>query len=166
MDDTVKVAKSNLNHRDFRPREVNLAALCRVSIEQVSLVHSTTHHLMFVNLSSIETFVCDEILVSRVLLNLLSNAVKYSPMGGAVRLELNQDEAWVVLRVVDQGLGISETDLPLIFDPFYRSENVNTIGGTGLGLSIVKDCVVRHGGRIRVESVLGRGSTFIVEFPR
>jgi len=107
----------------------------------------------------------DEMLVSRILLNLISNAVKYSPNGGEVRLELDRQGDWLVLRVHDQGVGIHEEDLENIFEPFFRAEDARAIKGTGLGLSIVKDCVERHQGRISVQSVYGRGSTFIVELP-
>jgi signal transduction histidine kinase len=70
-----------------------------------------------------------------------------------------------VLRVIDQGLGMREADLPHIFDPFFRADMATGIGGTGLGLSIVRDCVDRHQGQIYVESTPGQGSTFTVELP-
>jgi signal transduction histidine kinase len=81
------------------------------------------------------------------------------------RLELDLKGEWLIFRVIDQGMGIKDADLPQIFDPFYRSEDVNAIKGTGLGLSIVQDCVERHHGRIYVESTWGEGSTFVVELP-
>lgn len=165
LDDTVNVVKSNLNHRVFRPAPVHLAALCRVSVEEVNNVHEKTHSLHFVNLAGIDTVSVDEILVSRILVNLLSNAIKYSPDGGEIRLELDRREDWLLLRVVDHGIGIHPDDLPHIFDPFYRSPHVEGIGGTGLGLSIVKDCVDRHQGQVKVESIAGQGSAFTVELP-
>ena len=165
LDDTVKVAKSNLNHRIFRPAAVDLAMLCRLSIEEVNTAHGATHNLRFINPGEVAVVTVDEILVSRILVNLLSNAIKYSPAGGEIRLELDQHEDWITLRVIDFGIGISTDDLPYIFDPFYRSDEVMSIDGTGLGLSIVRDCVDRHGGHIAVESVPEQGTIFTVELP-
>jgi signal transduction histidine kinase len=107
--------------------------------------------------------------LERVLHNLVGNAVKYSPGGGDVRLEVAQerDDAgdWAVVRVADQGIGIPAADLPHVFEAFYRSPDVGTIGGTGIGLASARDVVRHHGGRIAVESELGRGSTVTVRLP-
>ncbi len=166
LEDTVNMARGNLSEANFRPVQVNLAALCQVSVSEVGASSHIHHRLRFVNLSAIEIATVDEVLVSRILLNLLSNAIKYSPGDSEIRLELDQYESWVVLRIIDHGLGISEADLPRIFDPFYRAKNVvGVVSGSGLGLSIVKDCVERHQGQIFVESRLGQGSTFVVHLP-
>lgn len=165
LDDTVNLVRGNLSDGDYQPTPVNLAALCQVSVDEVRTADKRRHRLRFINYASLEIAVVNEVLVSRILLNLLSNAIKYSVENREIRLELDRQDNWVVLRVIDQGMGISEDDLPHIFDPFYRSNAASGIGGTGLGLSIVKDCVERHQGRIQVESQLGQGSTFTVELP-
>jgi signal transduction histidine kinase len=107
----------------------------------------------------------DETLIGRILFNLLTNAAKYSPAQTEIRIELDQQNGWLVLRVIDQGVGISEADLPHIFEPLYRTESALGQPGTGLGLAIVQDCVRRHRGRISVQSKVGRGTTFTVEVP-
>ena len=165
LDDTVNLARGNLHEGDYQPAPINLAALCQVSVDEVRNTDNQRHHLRFVNLDGLEIAVVNEVLVSRILLNLLSNAIKYSPDHREIRLELDRYDQWVMLRVIDQGIGISEDDLPYIFDPFYRSTAARDIGGTGMGLSIVKDCVERHQGRIHVASQVGQGSTFTVELP-
>jgi signal transduction histidine kinase len=100
--------------------------------------------------------------------NLLENAVKFNRCGGKVRVELSIIDDAMRLAVSDTGLGISENDLPLVFDEFFRSsmEEIRKIHGTGLGLSIVKRMVEGYGGRIEVESTTGEGSTFVVTLPR
>jgi signal transduction histidine kinase len=103
-----------------------------------------------------------------VFLNLIGNAVKYTPEGGHVHVSItrhNNKEAAV--KVADSGVGIPERDLPHLFEEFFRAANVKEAGivGTGLGLSIVKDLVVRYGGHITVQSVVGEGSTFTVTLP-
>ncbi|MCA9911863.1 MAG: PAS domain S-box protein [Anaerolineae bacterium] len=165
LEDTVNMIRGNLGEAPFNPAPVNLAALCQVSVEEVNAADQSQHILHFVNQFGIEPVLIDDILVSRILLNLLTNALKYSPEGTEVRLELQRQEDWVVLRVVDHGMGIHEEDVDSIFEPFYRSEDVASIRGTGLGLSIVKDCVERHNGQIEVQSSFGVGSTFIVRLP-
>ncbi len=165
LSDTVQVARGT---HVFKPSTVNLATLCEISIhEEGYMGRNDNHELIFINKGNIETVFIDETLVSRILLNLLSNAVKYSPDGGEIRLELDYDDdkSGIVLRLTDQGMGISEEDLPNIFDLLYRANNVKNILGTGLGLNIAKDCVERHNGEITVESELGKGSTFTVKIP-
>lgn len=165
LDDTVNMARGNLGEKEFQPTPVNMSTLCQVSVEEVKAARAAKQRLQFTNPKGIEIVVVDEVLVSRILLNLLSNAIKYSPDDSEIRLELDRREDVLILRVIDHGIGISEEDLPHIFEPFYRAQTVGEINGTGLGLSIVMDCVNRHHGTIRVESQVGQGSAFIVELP-
>lgn len=165
LEDTVNMARGNLSDTPFRPEPVNIALLCQVSIDEIQIANKLQHKLQFNCLNEIEKVSLDETLVNRILLNLLSNAIKYSPEDSEIWLELDQYGDWVVLRVIDKGIGIKEGDLPNIFEPFYRARDVQSVQGTGLGLSIVKDCVDRHEGRIHVQSTHGQGSTFTVELP-
>jgi signal transduction histidine kinase len=99
--------------------------------------------------------------------NLLSNAVKYSTADTTVTVTLERDEDWIVLSFEDRGIGIAPADRGQLFREFFRSElpEVKAQPGTGLGLTIVDRIVTRHLGRIEVDSVLGRGSTFRVFLP-
>ncbi len=112
----------------------------------------------------------------QVLFNLLTNAIKYSPDGGEITLSVHHATTlpadhppgrWLLVQVRDQGIGIAPEDLPRIWERFYRVDNTNTrrIGGTGLGLSIARALVELHGGRIWVESEVGRGSIFSFTLP-
>ncbi|MDO9457139.1 cell wall metabolism sensor histidine kinase WalK [Nocardioides sp.] len=110
---------------------------------------------------------CDVTDLDRVLTNLVSNAVKYSPKGSTISLSLVQHLGEVELAVADQGIGISAADQERLFTEFFRSTNPQAVAqpGTGLGLTICRRIVERHGGRIEVESELGKGSTFRVFLP-
>lgn len=163
LDDTMTLVKGNVDQRPFNPLLVNLAVLCQVSLDEISEADHTGHRLIFNNPGHVETVSVDEVLVSRILLNLLSNAIKYSPDGSEICLELDRRDDWVVLRVSDQGIGITDEDIPHIFDPFYRASNASHIKGTGLGLSIVKDCVERHQGRVSITRQHGQGTLVTVE---
>lgn len=100
--------------------------------------------------------------------NLISNAVKYTDQGGNVLISLFQEDEHIVGIVEDTGIGISEEDLPSIFDDFFRADNARSMEreGTGLGLSIVKRIVENYNGDILVDSELGEGTKFIFKLPR
>jgi two-component system phosphate regulon sensor histidine kinase PhoR len=101
-----------------------------------------------------------------VLSNLVSNAAKYTPRG-SVNITLQQEGSWVVLQVVDTGIGIPQEEIPQLFTEFYRASNARRgqIPGTGLGLAGVKALVERCGGELEVESQENCGSTFTVRLP-
>jgi len=105
--------------------------------------------------------------LKQLLLNLVDNAIKYTPQGGQVHLSMTRSDGWVRIDVADTGIGIPPEDLPHIFERFYRVDKARSRkhGGTGLGLSIARWIAEAHGGRIEVESELGRGSTFTVWLP-
>jgi two-component system sensor histidine kinase BaeS len=109
--------------------------------------------------------------MSQVIYNLLTNAVRYTDEGGNVCIrtcfERREQLSWVKIIVCDSGQGITEEDLPHIFDHFYRADKSRNrkSGGSGIGLAIVKQLVEAHGGKVRVESMLGKGSCFYVELP-
>jgi signal transduction histidine kinase len=107
----------------------------------------------------------DRTQIERVVSNLLSNAIKYTPAGGWVRARVEQAGASVRLVVEDSGVGIPPDHLPHIFNRFYRVPDPNPEKGLGLGLSFVAAIVKAHGGEIRVESEVGKGSRFEVTLP-
>jgi signal transduction histidine kinase len=104
--------------------------------------------------------------IRQVLGNLLDNAVKYTPEGGRVNVEVYQKEKEVIITVRDTGIGISEEDLPKIWDRLYRGDESRSQRGLGLGLSLVKSIVEIHGGHVEVSSEPGSGSTFAVYLPQ
>jgi signal transduction histidine kinase len=107
----------------------------------------------------------DERLVRLILSNLISNAVKYSDRKTPVHVSIEAVLQDAVIRVRDEGIGISVADQSRLFEDYRRGANVLHLPGTGLGLSIVRRCVELHGGRIHCESSEGRGSTFTVIVP-
>lgn len=105
--------------------------------------------------------------LERVFVNLVSNAVKYTPAGGSVTVRAGIEHGHIIIDVSDTGIGIPEEALPRIFSEFYRAKNAKAleVEGTGLGLAIARDAVEQHGGRLSVDSQVGKGSTFRVVLP-
>lgn len=99
--------------------------------------------------------------------NLLDNALNYTPPGGTVHVLLSHDDKNALVSVEDTGIGIPEEDLKYIFERFFRVERARSRarGGTGLGLAIVSEIIAKHGGKVWVESVEGKGSTFYFSLP-
>lgn len=125
---------------------------------KVSLACTTSKELyIFANPDQLE----------QVVLNLIDNAIKYTQTGGTVTVTANTSSDDITLTVKDTGIGIMQSDLPRIFERFYRVDKARSreTGGTGLGLSIVKHITEAHGGCITVESMYNEGSVFIVTLP-
>ena len=112
-------------------------------------------------------FTGDERNVKQVLVNLLSNAVKFTPEGGQIKVEATLGDSAVIVSVTDTGIGIAKEDQEAIFEEFRQvgSNYAQKREGTGLGLSLTRKFVEMHGGKIWVESELGKGATFIFTLP-
>lgn len=107
--------------------------------------------------------------IEQILLNLIINARQAMPRGGLLRVQVREvrESNMVEIRVADTGCGIPPDKLRLIFEPFYTTKQPDEHGhgGTGLGLSVCRQIIEQHHGRIRVESVVGKGSVFTVKLP-
>jgi signal transduction histidine kinase/ribosomal protein L7/L12 len=125
----------------------------KVSVDFVPIEHEVT-----------ATF--DRERVMQVASILLDNAVKYTPDGGSVTVRVVEEDGGVALAVSDTGVGISEDQLPLVFERFYRADAARAEEGVGLGLSIARQIAEAHGGTLEVRSKLGVGSTFVLLLPR
>lgn len=109
----------------------------------------------------------DQALLQQALQNLLDNAIKYTRADGQIKLKAHSQRDMYIFEVQDTGMGISPMDLPHLFEKFYRSTQPGSKDqrGAGLGLAIVKSIIEKHGGSIRVESQLGKGSRFTISLP-
>ncbi|MEE6451825.1 ATP-binding protein [Gottfriedia acidiceleris] len=109
----------------------------------------------------------DEDRMEQVFTNLIDNAIRHTNENGRIIVSVNQNERSTTFNFIDSGAGISNEDLPFVFERFYKADKARTRGrsGTGLGLSIVKNIVTAHGGSIQVYSEVGQGTTFKVKIP-
>ncbi|WP_100373734.1 two-component system histidine kinase PnpS [Bacillus sp. FJAT-45037] len=106
--------------------------------------------------------------LKQVVINLIGNAINYTPQEGKIDVHVTGDEKYIRLMVQDNGIGIEQSELPRIFERFYRVDRARSrnSGGTGLGLAIVKHLVEAHHGKIAVESKPGQGTVFTIAFLR
>lgn len=113
-------------------------------------------------------FLADSMRIKQVIINLINNGIMYTPPKGKVHVKVNALEDKLIIVVSDTGIGISEHELPRIFERFYRIDRARSrnSGGTGLGLAIVKHIVEVHQGHIDVQSEFGEGTTFTITLPK
>ncbi|MFB2838498.1 PAS domain S-box protein [Floridanema evergladense] len=165
LDDILTINRAETGKLEFKPQFLNLENFCLNLIEEIRLSQGGNHQIKFRCVGECSRAYLDEKLLKSILSNLLSNAIKYSPQGSDIYFNLESDGTNAVLRIRDRGIGISEADQKLLFEPFHRGKNVRNIPGTGLGLVVVKKCVELHGGSINLKSEVGVGTTFTVTLP-
>jgi two-component system phosphate regulon sensor histidine kinase PhoR len=103
--------------------------------------------------------------IRQVMVNLAHNAIKFTSPGGSITIASRRGDNSVIVAVTDTGIGISRSDLPHVFERFYKADRARSGGGTGMGLAIAKHAIEAHGGSIRVQSEEGKGSTFSFDLP-
>jgi len=143
----------------------DLSEVARACMRRVQ--RHTERHQLLLEWETDQLADIDASRIAQVLTNLMENAVKYSPDGGEIVTAAQIQGAMLQVSVADQGVGIPQRDLHRVFDRFHRVEGEisKRVGGTGLGLAICQRLVEAHGGKIWVESRLGKGSTFYFTVP-
>ncbi len=168
VDDLLDLSAIESGHRSPKKEDVDVAAELTVAAKSFSPLAETRGVRLNTDVkSSLPKVVADPAQLRQILANLLDNAIKYTEKGGAVELSA---EAWMTgvrVSVSDSGVGIPASDLPRVFERFYRVDKARSrdAGGTGLGLSIVMHLVEAHGGVVSVESRQPGGSTFRFTLP-
>lgn len=165
MEDVLQLARLQARRVTFTPVLTDLDALCRSVMDEFESQPNNNHTFDYFCDPSLKNVRLDKRVIRQVLSNLVANAIKYSAPESTIRIRLERDDDVMVLKVADEGIGIPETDLKHLFEPFHRASNVETIPGTGLGLVIVKESVELHSGLISVETQVDVGTTFIIRIP-
>lgn len=164
LDDLLTVAQIENGHLEYRPEPLEIARFLADIVDEFKLIYGDSYAFISEMLFA-DTVLMDPKLLRQIVTNLLSNAVKYSSSGSTVTVRLAPNTAGYVLQVIDQGVGIAQNDLANLFEPFYRVEQLKAQKGTGLGLTIVREAAQLCGATIAVDSVIGQGSCFALQFP-
>jgi len=146
--------------------EVDIAQVVRDACDLFQPVAENNQVHIIQRLTENATISGDRMKIQRAVSNLLDNALKYTPQGGTVTVSVEGESNQVILSVNDTGPGISDHDLPHVFDRFFRGDRSRSLPGTGLGLNLTLAIARAHGGDIKVTSVPGKGSTFTMTLPR
>ena len=168
VDDLLDLSQLESKRVTLDLRRVNVAALVAHTVDKLQPLAQGSG-LLLEQAAPPEVWVtADRDRLEQVLTNLIDNALKYTPTGGRVDVRVAQADREVEISVSDTGKGIGPADLPHVFERFYRADRSRTrgSGGTGLGLAIARHIVEAHGGRIRVDSLLDEGTTFLFTIPQ
>ncbi len=165
LDDFLTIMRTEKLGLEFKPAPIDLVSFCNTLADELGIQAKDTHRLLLTSNQEVIPIHSNEKLLRHILGNLLTNAIKYSPEGGTITIDVQQENDTISIRVKDQGIGIPLEDQKVLFDAFHRARNVGQIPGSGLGLAIVRQAVELHNGTIQVESQPGQGSTFMVRIP-
>lgn len=168
IEDLLTLARSDSNQLQIQSSPVALSSLLNEIVEQFRFLADTKEIEILSNVHSPLSMRGDEGRIRQLLIILLDNAMKYTPAGGRIEVTGRLQGHSVLVGLSDTGCGISEEDLPYIFERFYRGDKARSRaqGGTGLGLSIARWIVDAHRGTIRVTSKAGEGTKVELTFPR
>jgi PAS domain S-box-containing protein len=168
VDDLLEVSRINSGRVRLRQARVGVSGIVEAALETARpLINERKHEITVSEPPEPIWLYADPARLEQVLVNLLTNAAKYTDEGGHIWLTVELEGASCVLRVRDTGVGISADLLPHIFDLFTQAERSmdRAQGGLGIGLSLVQRLVELHGGTVEAQSVIGKGSEFIVRLP-
>ncbi|MGC1246864.1 MAG: sensor histidine kinase, partial [Spirulinaceae cyanobacterium] len=165
LDSILTLSQAEADKIIFKPAPLNLSEVCQEVMREFQGDEEEEKRIIFINECLLNPVLADRSLIRYIIANLLVNAIKYSPKNTKIMFSLTCQPGKAILIIEDRGIGIPSEELDKLFDSFYRASNVRDIPGTGLGLSVVKQLVDLHGGNIKVESELAKGTTFTVALP-
>lgn len=166
INDLLDITKMQSGKVILEPTPTNLVEFLKSMLPEISQIFKQKRQIFeFKKPESIPKINIDPKLTWRVVENLLTNASKYTPEGGLVTLEVSADKNNMLIKVVDNGIGIPDAEKHRIFEKFFRAENTSRVGGTGLGLYISKEIAETAGGRLWFESEEDKGTTFNFVLP-
>ena len=164
---TLKMAQLNAQEQKLSLEKLILHDIVNESIQRTNLLVDKTNIIIKNNISNDISVQVDLVLIGELFDNLITNAIKYSPKGGNITIEASKQKEYILVKLKDEGIGLSEEQIENIFDEFYKTDTSrHDLDSSGLGLSISKRIVELHGGSIGVKSDgIGKGCTFYISIP-
>lgn len=171
VDDLLTLSSIELNETSLNLEPVSADAIIRAVLPMVEAEANEKKIHLSVDLpENFPRILADRDRAAQILMNVLHNAVKFTPDGGSVMVSGREEEkgGWMILQVLDTGIGIPPREIPRLGERFYRVDKARSreLGGTGLGLSIVKHLMAAHGGKMDIASTPGKGTTVSLFFRR
>jgi signal transduction histidine kinase len=163
--DLLILTRAESGNLDYNLELIDIEEFCLNLVEDIQFIASDKNQIKLRSERICHRIYLDEKSLYSILSNILLNAIKYSPQGGDIDLILKCEAQKTIFQIKDQGIGILFEDLPKIYQPFYRGQNVERIVGTGLGLAVVKKCLEFYNGTIEVESQVAIGTLFTITIP-
>ena len=168
IQDIMKLSQLDEKNCKFMREPLNLSALCQQNIARLQDKAAKKHvKIKFSDDDNCELLAVHQ-LMDELVYNLIENAIKYNKENGSINVSLKREDTDLILSVKDTGIGISEEDLPHIFERFYRADKSRSrinVEGTGLGLAIVKHIAEYHNAQLSIKSKLNKGTTISIKFP-
>ncbi len=166
--DLLQLSRLDNNQMQWCMQESSFVNLVKHCVEKIKFhVTSKDQKLDISILNEVPQIIIDPDRIEQVVLNILSNAIKYTPQYGKIQLVIGYSDSYVYLKVIDNGIGIPQMDIPRIFERFYRVDKARSrdMGGTGLGLSIAKEIIEAHNGKIEIKSEVNVGTEVMMSIP-
>lgn len=166
IDRLLRLSRIDAEQAKYKNENVSLKDVLEITLKSISPLAQERE--IMVNAEKIEEIVIagDKDQLVELFLSILDNSIKYNRPNGSVTVSMARSGEWAITRITDTGIGIAPEALDKVFDRFYRADlSRGEIPGTGLGLPIAKGIAESHGGRIEVESKVGKGTTFSISLP-
>lgn len=163
------VARANAKKIELRKERFDVNSLLKSVADDFSSQIKENQQKLILSLPKTKTYIeADNKYLRMCVENLMSNAAKYTPEKGKISLKLRKPKGTLIITVEDTGVGIDESDYPLLFRKFSRIPNelTNKVSGSGIGLYLARKVIQAHGGSLEFESAVNEGSTFIIKLPR
>ena len=166
--DLLTLSRYDSNKNKTEITEIDLGEMTKKCLENVKLeIEKKNHKVECFVTADVPLVKADKYGIERVILNILTNSIKYTPQNGNIKIYVGFVYNDAYIKVIDNGIGIPEEDLPRIFERFYRVDKARTreLGGTGLGLSIAKEIIEQNKGSIDIKSEFEKGTEVVIRIP-
>ena len=166
--DLLDLSRIDSNSKKTKKVSFDLGALAKECQKKLAIeIKKKKHHVECLVTADVPPVYADKDDIQRVILNILTNSIKYTPDGGNIKIYVGFVFNDAYIKVIDNGIGIPESDLNRIFERFYRVDKsrAREMGGTGLGLSIAKEILDKNGGSIDIKSEVNKGTEVVIKIP-
>ena len=168
VSDLLTLSRDDNNKNKTEITDIDLGDLTKKCLEKLKVeIEKKQHKIECFVTAEVPLVKVDKYGIERVILNILTNAIKYTPENGNIKIYVGFVYNDAYIKVIDNGIGIPEKDLPRVFERFYRVEKARAreMGGTGLGLAIAKEIIEQNNGSINIKSVQGKGTEVVIRIP-